>query len=221
MTKMTDHIMESGGVVDKIRGDGIMAFWGAPLEVSNHARAAIDSGLAMLKELEAMRTHDPRFAEIDIGVGIATGDAIVGNFGGQRRFDYSVIGDTVNLASRLEGLTRQFKVHLLVSRVTYTEAGAGYIGRELGLVKVKGKELLVPIVDVAGRDNDSVDPSFYRHFADALAMIRAGNIFSARAELERLGEARPNDTPVRLYLDRLAADPEHPPAEMVFEFDTK
>ena len=95
------------------------------------------------------------------------------------------------------------------------------IGRELGLVKVKGKELLVPIVDVAGRDNDSVDPSFYRHFADALAMIRAGNIFSARAELERLGEARPNDTPVRLYLDRLAADPEHPPAEMVFEFDTK
>ncbi len=221
MTKMTDHIMESGGVVDKIRGDGIMAFWGAPLEVANHARAAIDSGLAMLAELEAMRRHDPRFAEIDIGVGIATGDAIVGNFGGQRRFDYSVIGDTVNLASRLEGLTRQFKVHLLVSRVTYTEAGAGYIGRELGLVKVKGKELLVPIVDVAGRDNDSVDPSFYRHFADALAMIRAGNIFSARAELERLGEARPNDTPVRLYLDRLAADPEHPPAEMVFEFDTK
>ncbi len=221
MTKMTDHIMESGGVVDKIRGDGIMAFWGAPLEVANHARAAIDSGLAMLAELEAMRRHDPRFAEIDIGVGIATGDAIVGNFGGQRRFDYSVIGDTVNLASRLEGLTRQFKVHLLVSRVTYTEAGAGYIGRELGLVKVKGKELLVPIVDVAGRDNDSVDPSFYRRFADALAMIRAGNTFSARAELERLGEARPNDTPVRLYLDRLAADPEHPPAEMVFEFDTK
>src|SRR5208283_6165114 len=121
MTRMTDHIMESGGVVDKIRGDGIMAFWGAPLAVANHARAAIDSGLAMLMELEALRKHDPRFAEIDIGVGIATGEAIVGNFGGERRFDYSVIGDTVNLASRLEGLTRQFKVHLLVSRVTYTE----------------------------------------------------------------------------------------------------
>ena len=191
MTKMTDHIMESGGVVDKIRGDGIMAFWGAPLDVANHARAAIDSGLAMLKELEAMRTHDPRFAEIDIGVGIATGDAIVGNFGGRRRFDYSVIGDTVNLASRLEGLTRQFKVHLLVSRVTYTEAGAGYIGRELGLVKVKGKELLVPIVDVAGRDNDSVDPSFYRHFADALTMIRAGNIFSRAGGTRAPGRSAP------------------------------
>ncbi len=221
MTKMTDHIMESGGVVDKIRGDGIMAFWGAPLAVADHARAAIDSGLAMLTELEDLRKHDPRFAEIDIGVGIATGEAIVGNFGGQRRFDYSVIGDTVNLASRLEGLTRQFKVHLLVSRVTYTEAGAGFIGRELGLVKVKGKELLVSIVDVAGRVNDSVDPAFYRRFGDALTMIRAGDVFSARQELERLGEERPNDTPVRMYLDRLAADPEHPPADMVFEFESK
>ncbi len=222
MTKMTDRIMESGGVVVKIRGDGIMAFWGAPLEVANHARAAIDVGLAMLAELEAMREHDPRFAEIDIGVGIATGDAIVGNFGGENRFDYSVIGDTVNLASRLEGLTRQFKVHLLVSRVTYSEAGAGYIARELGLVKVKGKQLFVPIVHVAGRDNDSVDPSFYLRFADALTMIRAGDVLSARQELKRLGEAHPDDTPVRLYLDKLAAaDPEHPPAEMTFEFDTK
>ena len=221
MTRMTDHIMESGGVVDKIRGDGIMAFWGAPLAVANHARAAIDSGLAMLMELEALRKHDPRFAEIDIGVGIATGEAIVGNFGGERRFDYSVIGDTVNLASRLEGLTRQFKVHLLVSRVTYTEAGAGFIGRELGLVKVKGKELLVSIVDVAGRDNDSVDPAFYRRFGDALSKIRAGDAFSARQELERLGQERPNDAPVRMYLDRLAADPEHPPADMVFEFESK
>jgi adenylate cyclase len=221
MTKMTDHIMESGGVVDKIRGDGIMAFWGAPLAVANHARAAIDSGLAMLMKLEALRKHDPRFAEIDIGVGIATGEAIVGNFGGERRFDYSVIGDTVNLASRLEGLTRQFKVHLLVSRVTYTEAGAGFIGRELGMVKVKGKELLVSIVDVAGRDNDSVDPAFYRRFGDALSKIRAGDVFSARQDLERLGEERPNDAPVRMYLDRLAADPEHPPADMVFEFESK
>ncbi len=148
--------------------------------------------------------------------------SIVGNFGGERRFDYSVIGDTVNLASRLEGLTRHFKVHLLVSRVTYSEAGAGYIARELGLVKVKGKQLFVPIVDVAGRDNDGVDPSLYRRFADALTMIRAGDVSSARQELKRLGEAHPDDTPVRLYLDKLAAaDPEHPPAEMTFEFDTK
>jgi len=221
MTSMIDVIFKTGGVVDKLMGDGIMAFWGAPNDLENPSRSAIDCALKMLENLRELRENDPRFVDLDIGIGISTGDVVVGNFGGENRFDYSVIGDTVNFASRLEGLTRHFKVHLLVSRVTYTEAGAGYIGRELGLVKVKGKELLVPIVDVAGRDNDSVvDPSFYRHFGDALAMIRAGDIFSARAELERLGERRPDDTPVRIYLDKLAADPEHPP-EMVFEFETK
>jgi adenylate cyclase len=221
MTKMTDHIMENDGVVDKIRGDGIMAFWGAPLDVPNHAHLAIESGIAMLAELSVMQKSDPRFAELDIGVGIATGDCIVGNFGGERRFDYSVIGDIVNLASRLEGLTRQFKVHLLVSLDTYTEAGAGFIGRELGLVKVKGKELFVPVVDVAGRANDSVDPAFYNRFALALKMIRGGSARTAISELEHLSEERPNDTPVKMYLERLAADPDHPPSEMVFEFDTK
>ena len=118
-------------------------------------------------------------------------------------------------------MTRHFKVHLLVSRETYTEAGAGYIARELGLVKVKGKQLFVPIVHVAGRQNDSVDPTFYNHFADALSKIRAGDSFSARQELELLGVSHPDDTPVRIYLDKLAADPEHPPTEMVFEFETK
>ncbi len=221
MTKMTDHIMENDGVVDKIRGDGIMAFWGAPLDVPNHAHLAIESGIAMLAELSVMQKSDARFAELDIGVGIATGDCIVGNFGGERRFDYSVIGDIVNLASRLEGLTRQFKVHMLVSLDTYTEAGAGFIGRELGKVKVKGKELFVPVVHVAGRANDGVDPAFYDRFALALKMIRGGSARTAVSELEHLHEERPTDTPVNMYLERLAADPDHPPSEMVFEFDTK
>jgi adenylate cyclase len=218
---MTDEILESDGVVDKIRGDGIMAFWGAPLDLPNHARAAIETGLKMLAELDAMRGRDPRFKDLDIGVGIATGEGIVGNFGGERRFDYSVIGDTVNLASRLEGLTRQFKVRLLVSLETYTEAGAGFIARELGQVRVKGKELYVPIVEVAGVENDSVDPVFYRRFADALKLIRDGSANDARHELELLGTERPADTPVQYFLERLNANPEHPPTDMIFEFDSK
>jgi len=221
MTSMIDVIFNTGGVVDKLMGDGIMAFWGAPNDLQNPSRSAIDCALKMLENLHELQTNDPRFADLDIGIGISTGDVVVGNLGGENRFDYSVIGDTVNFASRLEGLTRHFKVHLLVSRETYNEAGAGYIGRELGLVKVKGKQLYVPIVHVAGRENDSVDPSFFRHFGDALSMIRAGNVTSARQELERLGETRPDDTPVRIYLDKLAADPDHPPTEMVFEFETK
>jgi len=221
MTSMTDLIFKTGGTVDKLMGDGIMAFWGAPNDLENPSRSAIDCALKMLANLHELQKNDPRFADLDIGIGISTGDVVVGNLGGEKRFDYSVIGDSVNFASRLEGLTRHFKVHLLVSRQTYAEAGAGYIGRELGLVKVKGKELFVPIVHVAGRDNDGVDPSFYRHFGDALSMIRAGDAFSARQELERLVETRPDDTPVRIYLDKLAADPDHPPTEMVFEFESK
>ena len=221
MTSMIDVIFKTGGVVDKLMGDGIMAFWGAPNDLENPSRSAINCALKMLENLRELQKNDPRFVDLDIGIGISTGDVVVGNFGGENRFDYSVIGDTVNFASRLEGLTRHFKVHLLVSRVTYAEAGGGYIGRELGLVKVKGKELLVPIVDVAGRDNDSVDPAFYRHFGDALTMIRAGDISSARQVLVGLGELRPDDTPVRIYLDKLAADPEHPLADMVFEFESK
>src|ERR1700691_61073 len=221
MTSMIDVIFNTGGVVDKLMGDGIMAFWGAPNDLENPSRSAIDCALKMLQNLHVLQTTDPRFADLDIGIGISTGDVVVGNLGGENRFDYSVIGDTVNFASRLEGLTRHFKLHLLVSRETYTEAGAGYIGRELGLVKVKGKQLYVPIVHVAGRENDSVDPSFYRHFADALTMIRAGDVFSARQELEQLGQTRPDDTPGPIYLDKLAADPDHPPTEMVFEFESK
>ena len=221
MTSMIDVIFKTGGVVDKLMGDGIMAFWGAPNDLENPSRAAIDCALKMLENLHELQTSDPRFADLDIGIGISTGDVVVGNLGGENRFDYSVIGDTVNFASRLEGLTRHFKVHLLVSRQTYSEAGAGYIGRELGLVKVKGKQLFVPIVQVAGRENDSVDPSFYRHFGDALSMIRAGDSVSARQELERLNQTSPDDTPVQIYLDKLAADPDHPPTEMVFEFESK
>src|ERR1700722_18136940 len=221
MTSMTDLIFKTGGTVDKLMGDGIMAFWGAPNDLENPSRSAIDCGLKMLENLHELQTNDPRFADLDIGIGISTGEVVVGNLGGENRFDYSVIGDTVNFASRLEGLTRHFKVHLLVSRQTYSEAGAGYIGRELGLVKVKGKQLYVPIVHVAGRENDSVDPSFYNHFASALSMIRSGDVFSARQELQHLSETSPDDTPVRIYLDKLAADPDHPPTEMVFEFETK
>ncbi|HVA80301.1 MAG TPA: adenylate/guanylate cyclase domain-containing protein [Candidatus Binataceae bacterium] len=222
MTKMTDQILESGGVVDKIRGDGIMAFWGAPLEVPNHPRAAIDSGIAMLTELKSLREHDPRFADIDIGVGIATGEAIAGNFGGARRFDYSVIGDTVNLASRLEGLTRQFKVHLLVSKETFSQAGGAYVARDIGLVRVKGKTIPVPIVEVvAAASGNGAEGAYYQRFAAVLEDLRGGANEDARRTLEAMRVDRPDDGVIAMYLEKLADSALRPAGEMVFEFDTK
>ncbi|MGO9606113.1 MAG: CHASE2 domain-containing protein [Candidatus Binataceae bacterium] len=221
MTKMTDLILESGGVVDKIRGDGIMAFWGAPAEVPNHARSAIEVALGMLTELKRLREHDPRFANVDIGIGIATGQAIAGNFGGANRFDYSVIGDTVNLASRLESLTRHFKVHLLVSKDTFTEAGGAYIARDIGMVRVKGKTQHVPIVEVVAHANDGVDPAFYEQFARAVDLIKTGNAQAAHAQLENMMTTHPEDEVIGLYLEKLDETRGAPPTEMIFEFDTK
>jgi adenylate cyclase len=220
MTKMTDRILESEGVVDKIRGDGIMAFWGAPNSVPNHAQAAIDSALAMLTELKTLKKTDPRFATVDIGIGIATGEAIAGNFGGANRFDYSVIGDVVNLASRLEELTRKFKVHLIVSRGTVNQTNGAYIKRDIGLVRVKGKLNAIPVVEIAGHANDGVDPGFYDKFGHLSELLAAGDGDAARAELTNLQHEQPDDGVVHMYMEKFTELKELP-REMLFEFDTK
>jgi adenylate cyclase len=222
MTKMTDRILESEGVVDKIRGDGIMAFWGAPNDVPNHAQAAIDAAIAMLIELKRLNANDPRFKNVDIGIGIATGEAIAGNFGGANRFDYSVIGDTVNLASRLEELTRKFKSHLLISRETFTKAVEGhYIKRDIGLVRVKGKQERVPVVEIIGHANDGVvNPELYDRFAHLTELLHDRKQDEARTELDNLRELMPTDGVIHMYEEKFKELKELP-AEMVFEFDTK
>ncbi|HKV53303.1 MAG TPA: adenylate/guanylate cyclase domain-containing protein [Candidatus Binataceae bacterium] len=219
MTAMTNVIFETGGVVDKLMGDGIMAFWGAPLPVENPARDAINCAIGMISELKKLSERDSRFADIHIGIGIATGDVIVGNFGGEKKFDYSVIGDTVNLASRLEGLTRQFKVNILVNLQTFNEAGRNYVAREIGLVKVKGKDQLVPVVDIAGHQGDGVDPALYQRFGEAIAQMRRGE--SAEPGLREIQREWPHDHVVEMCLERLHEANGEPLREMVFEFETK
>src|ERR1700687_3195226 len=221
MTEMTKTIFECLGVVDKLMGDGIMAFWGAPEEIENPARAAIDCALKMLEELAHLRKRDERFADVDIGIGIATGEAIVGNLGRERRYDYPPVGDPVTLASRLKGLPRHFHVHLLVNRQTLVEASGNYCAREVGLVKVKGKEQLVPIVDVAGRAGDGIDATFYERFNRALEHIRNGEATRANTMLRALSSEAPDDALVNLYLEKIVEATDGQPTEMVFEFETK
>lgn len=221
MTEMTRIIFESKGVVDKLMGDGIMAFWGAPNDVANPARSATDCALKMLDGLAHLRKIDARFSDVDIGIGIATGDAIVGNLGSEQRFDYSAIGDAVNLASRIEGLTRHFGVHLLINRQTLVEAKGNYCAREVGLVKVKGKAQLVPIVDVAGYAGNGLDSAFYQRFNQALEHIHKGEPSAAIATLRELSSEAPDDALVSLYLEKLSEAVDGEPTEMVFEFETK
>ena len=217
MSVMTEVILRSGGVVDKLMGDGIMAFWGPPLKPANPARASIECALTMLAELKALAARDERFAATRIGIGIATGEAIVGNLGGERHFSYSLVGDVVNFASRLEGLTRHFKVNILLNQVTLDEAGAGYITREIGLVRVKGKGQAVAVAEIVGRANDGVDPSYYDRFGQAIAALREGS--SPESLLRVLLAERPDDAVTAMCLARLSES--HGARQIVFEFDTK
>ncbi len=217
MSEMTEVILRSGGVVDKLMGDGIMAFWGPPLKPANPARASIECALTMLAELKALAARDERFAATRIGIGIATGEAIVGNLGGERHFSYSLVGDVVNFASRLEGLTRHFKVNILLNQVTLDEAGAGYITREIGLVRVKGKGQAVAVAEIVGRANDGVDPSYYDRFAQAIAALHEGS--SPESLLRVLLAERPDDAVTAMCLARLTES--HDARQIIFEFDTK
>jgi adenylate cyclase len=218
-TVMTNLVLESGGVVDKLMGDGIMAFWGPPLNLPDPAQKAVDCGLKMLEELQKLAARDERFRDFRIGIGICTGEAIVGNFGGDRSFSYSVIGDTVNLASRLEGLTRQFKVNLLVNQQTVDEAGGGLIVRPIGRVRVKGKDQLVEVSEVIAREGNGSDAAYYRKFTNAISQLRSGR--SPEAALRAMLVERPDDHVIAMCLERLQAAGGNLPSEMVFEFDTK
>ena len=220
-TAMTDLILESHGVVDKLMGDGIMAFWGTPIEVPNAARVAIDCGLAMLDRLNEMRRGDERFKDLYIGIGVHAGNPIAGNFGSLRRLDYTIIGDDVNFASRLEGLTRHFKVALLVSAETLREAGEdNYVFREIGLVKVKGKEDHIMIAEVICRKADLAgDAAFYQSFSDAIGLLSKGSWPAALDALTRLQEQKPTDEVARLCIEKIRNG--HPPGPIIFEFETK
>jgi adenylate cyclase len=121
LTAMTDIILKNGGTIDKYMGDCIMAFWNAPLDTPNHQRLAVISAFQMrekLKEMNDSKKFDP---PCNIGIGVNTGQCLVGNMGSKQRFDYSVIGDAVNLASRLEGLSKNFNTTIVISENTVSD----------------------------------------------------------------------------------------------------
>ena len=156
---MTKIILKHGGTIDKYMGDCIMAFWNAPLECPDHADKAVmtaieilDAGKELQKELE-----DKGLPTIGVGIGINTGDCIVGNMGSESRFDYSVIGDSVNLGARLEGQTRNYDgVDLLLSSYTY-QSGLSTAVREVDRIQVKGKREKVTIYTPIPGTNSSTD----------------------------------------------------------------
>ena len=153
LTPMTNIIMENGGTIDKYMGDCIMAFWNAPLDVEDQRRKAIQTSHDMLEHLEGLNKELEKEEQlpIKIGIGLNTGEVVVGNMGSDQRFDYSVLGDAVNLAARLEGQSKGYGVQIVLGEDTAEHMSAHFAMVELDNIAVKGKEDAVRIYTSLGR----------------------------------------------------------------------
>jgi len=156
LTPMTEIIMKNEGTIDKYMGDCIMAFWNAPLDCTNHKEMAVKSALEMIDKLKELNDSGEFGDKLNIGIGINSGKAVVGNMGSNQRFDYSVLGDAVNLASRLEGVSKNYDATLVVGEDTYKDISNQFNFSKLDDVQVKGKSNMVSIYTV--KDNN-VNPT--------------------------------------------------------------
>ncbi len=209
LTVMTDVILDAQGTIDKYEGDAIMAFWGAPLERADHARLALQAAARcqeVLRTFSAAQEARGR-PPLHTRIGLNTGPMVVGNMGSTRKFDYTVIGDAVNLASRLEGANKFFGSSIMVSQETLDAAGMGAaVTRPLGRIRVKGKEKPVRIHELLGAGDAGLDvlPDWAETFARGMALFEQGD-FAAAAELfARADQERPGGDPVAQELLKLS-----------------
>lgn len=215
LTPMTGVIHEYRGTIDKYMGDAIMAFWGAPLKDPMHAKHGVEAGLRMI---QIMKELGPEFKkrgwpELKIGVGLNTGPMNVGNMGSEFRMAYTVLGDAVNLGSRLEGLTKQYGVDLMVSETT-AAAADDYLYRELDLVKVKGKHEPVAIFEpIALKEEvEAETKQLLERYGQALAHFRQQEWGYAERIFKELLE-QDSRMIYEVYLERIDLYRENPPGE--------
>ncbi len=222
LTPFTRVIQEHRGTIDKYMGDCVMAFWGAPLQDPDHAKHALLAANGMLQALIGLNESFAAkgWPSIQVGVGIASGEMNVGNMGSEFRIAYTVMGDTVNLGSRLEGLTKQYGVDIIVNEGTLREV-PDFTFRELDLVRVKGKTKPVAIFEPVG-ETALLDESSLAKLADyenALAAFRRCDWANARLLFEKLTEQY-GELLYNVYLDRIERfSHEPPPADWDGVFD--
>ncbi|MES3024431.1 MAG: adenylate/guanylate cyclase domain-containing protein [Pseudomonadota bacterium] len=209
---VSDLVDGHKGVVDKYIGDAVMALYGAPLVAPDDPRRALATALAMVDALPALNAQFARdgWPPLEIGIGIHSGIVVAGNIGSRSRLNYTVLGDTVNLASRLEGLCKYYGEPIIVSEATMRQC-PGIVFRELDLVRVKGKQEAVAIFGVPGPDGTIGAPlsQALKLHAQALAAYRDGRFAEALAQFEAL----PQDHLARLYIGRCTRYLDQPPGQ--------
>lgn len=225
LTPMTQLVLDSSGTLDKYIGDAVMAVWGAPVDVADHASRACTTALAMLERLGPMNAQfrADGLPEIHIGVGINTGTMAVGNMGSEARFDYTVLGDAVNLGARLEGLTKEYDVEILVGAATAKAAGGDLVFRELDWARVKGRGGIAAVYQLLGRRGaPGTSDAALARWAEALAAYRARDFARATEAWGDLALAGDRAAAVmRARADALAAAPPGDDWDGVYEQRSK
>jgi adenylate cyclase len=207
LSEMSEIILAEEGTIDKYEGDAIIAFWNAPLDQPDHASRAVRAAMRCQQRLAELR---PRYGEqygsdLYMRIGINTGEAVVGNMGSVRRFNYTVLGDAVNLAARLEGINKQFGSSILLTEATAKQAEPGMPLCEVGTVRVVGKRSPTKLFTVWDRAAAARGP-----FQQALALFYRGEFGAARQAFAPLAEGNPI---AARYVERCDQYVANPPAE--------
>jgi adenylate cyclase len=220
LSRMTSVVFSNGGTLDKFVGDAIMAVWGnvRSFGMAEDAKNCARAALAMRRELQQLnqKWREEGRMGLGMGIGINQGEVIVGNIGSHERMDPTVIGDSVNLASRLEGLTRVYGVDILVGAAAAELARDEVHIRSVARVQVKGKSKPVDVFTFVGSRNEEVDPEFLKWletYEEGLEKFRARDFKEAKILFSRFLEFYPDDLLAKMYLDRALEYEQAPPDE--------
>jgi adenylate cyclase len=216
---MADLVIKYKGTIDKFIGDAIMAYWNAPQDTLQHPDKAVSCAIEQIKLLKEVnkKIYKEFNINIDIGIGINTGVATIGEMGSHGRADYTVIGDSVNLASRLEGLNKFYKTHIIISEFTQKKLKKDYIIRELDKVYVKGKNepiIIYEVIDFGKKD--------FSEYNKALKLYRQAKFKKAKKIFEKLYNEE-KDYIYLLYIKRCEEYIKNPPKNFtgIYKFTTK
>jgi adenylate cyclase len=218
LSVMTSIILANNGTLDKYEGDAIVAFWGAPIPQPDHALRACRTAVQMQDSLRGLReiwTQEGKPA-LSARIGINTDEAIVGNMGGANRFDYTVIGDGVNLGSRLETANKQYRTHIMISEATYRMVEEKVLARELDMLVVAGKTEPIRVYELLGMLGEEILPhqvEFVNIYNTGLASYRRREWSEAIRAFSKALELSPEDYPSELYIERSHLYIASPPPE--------
>jgi adenylate cyclase len=221
-TLMAEPVVHGGGIVDKFIGDAVMAFWSPPfVSPDEHAKRACLAALQQLRQMDVLRRELPDLLgfrkgipEVGVRIGLASGEAVVGSIGSDRVKGFTVMGDTVNVASRLEGAGKVYGTEILISEETRVQAADAIEVREIDSIRVAGRGEPLRIFELLGEANsvDEVTSRLRTTYERGLASYRARDLAGARAHFAACLEIRPEDRPSAVFLERLARHETSPPA---------